>query len=91
MTDTVNCRKCGTGNLVGARFYSKCGSELVDLCANCQNPLPEGAEFCPTCGHKVESDGEPETVSAEDRVRRYIPAALLEKLEAASKAGGKLH
>ncbi len=97
MHDAVNCSKCGTANPIGAHFCSQCGSELVHLCTNCHNPLPAGAVFCPICGHQAESPtGAPvaapvaSVASTEDRVRRYIPAALLEKLEAASKAGGKL-
>ena len=50
------CGVCGTENPDDARFCSKCGSELGDVCADCSAPLPEGAAFCPSCGHAVHAE-----------------------------------
>ncbi len=67
-----------------------CGTKLTAVCANCSTPLPDGAVFCPSCGHNNGPAAVPAPVeeSSEDRLRRYIPAALLQKLQAAQRSGG---
>ncbi len=81
----MTCAKCGTTNPDGAAFCMSCGSTLAQGCSNCGTVLPEGAGFCPSCGTPA---GGPPTESAEDRIRKYIPKALLDKLNAAKGGGG---
>jgi predicted ATPase/class 3 adenylate cyclase len=66
----------------------RCGAALVAACANCGAERPEGAAFCPRCGHAFD---EPQRDAAPDpdvNLRRFIPPELLGKLESAASAGG---
>ncbi|UCG40203.1 MAG: AAA family ATPase [Acidimicrobiia bacterium] len=82
----MNCANCGNENPAGAAFCMGCGSALAIGCANCGTELPSGAAFCPSCGTPAGSSAE----SSEDPLRKYIPKALLEKLQAAAQSGGGL-
>ncbi len=82
----MTCAVCSATNPQGAAFCMKCGSKLEATCGNCSNPLPDGAVFCPACGH--DNSGPAAATTTEDRLRRYIPEALLKKLEAAQRSGG---
>lgn len=63
-------------------------------CTNCGADLPSGAAFCSSCGHPAHPIAAPpasaEPTTSEDRLKRFIPPALLEKLNAASSPGGGL-
>ena len=73
----------------------------MKLCFNCQSPNPDGANFCSNCGHPVASastmvqDISAEASSAETSpapksasLGKFIPEALLSKLEATRNYGG---
>lgn len=95
----LRCPVCGTANPGQARFCFNCGTGLAPPCPNCAEPLPDEAAFCPRCGYDVARRGGPEQpptaqtagrsarsgpAAAADRLRRYIPAELLGKLERAA-------
>ncbi len=55
----VACPKCGSKNLVGAKFCNDCGTKLETVagqvpCVKCGSPLQAGAKFCNECGTKQE-------------------------------------
>ncbi len=60
---TVQCPACHA-SVAPSRFCSSCGHalkpvEAVDsVCAECQEKLPKGASFCPSCGAAVERGGQ---------------------------------
>ena len=53
----VNCVKCGTANLAGAKFCSDCGNKMEAAgptpCGKCGAQLQAGSKFCNECGTKV--------------------------------------
>jgi len=49
----VICPKCGTLNLLGAKFCIECGTPLTKKCAKCGKEVPLTAKFCPFCGEKL--------------------------------------
>jgi membrane protease subunit (stomatin/prohibitin family) len=59
-TQTAACPKCGTQNLVGAKFCSNCGVTQVAPgassveCPSCHAQVPAGTKFCSSCGHSLE-------------------------------------
>ena len=65
-------------------------------CPHCQAANPEGARFCHNCGYALAGGtaAQPTTPAAQaiqtpqDRLRQYIPAPLLAKLEAARDGQG---
>jgi len=67
-------------NADGASFCSKCGNELTLKCSQCATPYEAGDGFCSNCGSKLD-DGVAAT--PDDALLRYLPAELLEKLNAA--------
>jgi class 3 adenylate cyclase len=48
MTERV-CAKCGTPNMVGAKFCNECGHALAAGCPQCGAPVL-GGRFCSECG-----------------------------------------
>lgn len=69
-----------------------CGASLT-TCSNCGTELPAEAAFCSGCGHPAQpaaTHPPAELESSEDRLKRFIPPALLEKLNAASTSGAGL-
>ncbi len=44
------CPKCGSGNVVTAKFCSECGASLQRHCPECGKPVDPAAKFCPECG-----------------------------------------
>ncbi|MCI0844688.1 MAG: AAA family ATPase [Chloroflexi bacterium] len=83
----INCQSCKSENPDGAKFCVSCGSALQAACTECGSPLPAQARFCPECGHQ---QGEAQPDSSRATLERYIPKALLEKLEAVRSSGGQL-
>mgnify|MGYP001819253276 FL=1 len=91
------CTVCSTENPDGAAFCMGCGKALQKSCASCGADLPPGAGFCPSCGAKVgdvaaapapaPSAPPDSSPSADDGLRRYVPAELLAKLEYAAQTG----
>jgi class 3 adenylate cyclase len=57
-------------------------------CQICGAELPAGARFCSARGHKVGAVVEVSEPAAAARIKQYIPAELLEKLESARASGG---
>ena len=84
------CSSCKNENPDGAKFCMSCGSALVNRCPECNTELPGAARFCLNCGHQLAPAGTADTAAEASRanLERYIPAELLNKLEAA-KTGGK--
>ena len=82
----MNCPKCGTDNPADAKFCKECGSSFTINCSNCDTELPHDAKFCFSCGAKIDSAAliNPEL----DRLYKYIPEKLLNKLQGASRSGG---
>jgi membrane protease subunit (stomatin/prohibitin family) len=56
---TVPCAKCGTANVVGAKFCANCGApqqapQAASVeCPNCHAQIQSGSKFCPSCGQPV--------------------------------------
>src|SRR5215471_10642221 len=56
---TVPCVKCGTANVVGAKFCANCGApqqapQAASVeCPNCHAQVQAGSKFCPSCGQRV--------------------------------------
>ena len=69
----------------------KCGSSLAAVCPECGIQLPAEAQFCFSCGHRLDEAGAeagPEPEPVQDRLKQYIPEELLAKLESARASGG---
>ena len=80
----MNCPGCQTSNPAEASFCMKCGAPLANTCAQCGTELPAEAQFCYKCGHRF---ADTEVAAAQTRIRQYIPAELLAKLESARASG----
>jgi class 3 adenylate cyclase/tetratricopeptide (TPR) repeat protein len=52
----MNCGRCGSSNLVDARFCAGCGAGLVVTCATCGSKIPGGGAFCGSCGQPAEDN-----------------------------------
>ena len=81
---TITCRACQASNPPGAKFCLQCGAATTNNCSKCGIELPEEARFCLNCGEplvEVQAD------TSLDRLRQYIPQALLNKLEGARTSG----
>ncbi len=55
---SVVCGKCGTQNLVNAKFCTKCGATIAapaksKFCPKCGDPVTAGEKFCNKCGTKL--------------------------------------
>ena len=46
----MECPRCRTVNLDGARFCGRCGSSLTEVCPSCGSSNPRGMRFCGECG-----------------------------------------
>ena len=46
----MQCAKCGTINLDGAKFCEECGVRLTLSCPRCGTPALAGKKFCSECG-----------------------------------------
>lgn len=54
VSDTVNCKNCGSENKLGNKYCSKCGAKLAALiCVKCSQKLEGNESFCPKCGFKL--------------------------------------
>jgi membrane protease subunit (stomatin/prohibitin family) len=55
----VPCAKCGTANVVGAKFCANCGAPqqapqaATVECPNCHAQVQAGSKFCASCGQRV--------------------------------------
>lgn len=72
---------------------------MTDSCKSCGTPLPDGAEFCPGCGSKVDAQGAPPAASrgpaggfSTDEITRVVQPALSQigRDQAIGIAGGAL-
>jgi len=56
---TVPCVKCGTANVVGAKFCANCGApqqapQAASVeCPSCHEQVRAGTKFCASCGQRV--------------------------------------
>jgi len=46
----MECPRCRTASLEGARFCGRCGSSLTEVCPSCDASNPRGMRFCVQCG-----------------------------------------
>ena len=94
------CKHCNFSNPEGAKFCSNCGGPLSLNCTNCAAELAPGAKFCSNCGQAQAESAQAAPVPqpaaqpaqtspapTSGNLEKYIPAELLEKLEAARNGG----
>lgn len=58
----ISCPSCGSVNMAGARFCSRCGTKLqqpLNVCASCGMDNAPGARFCCNCGKPLGQNGQP--------------------------------
>ncbi|MBM3910536.1 MAG: zinc ribbon domain-containing protein [Thaumarchaeota archaeon] len=56
-TTDLHCEKCGTTNIISAKFCNKCGNKLKSksgICAKCGKENPSGSSFCNSCGFALQ-------------------------------------
>ncbi len=95
-----SCNNCQTPNPEAAKFCSNCGANLNLVCSHCGSDLIPNARFCSNCGQPqpapVQTVAEPRPEiqaahtsppPASSGLAKYIPAALLTKLEATRDTG----
>jgi class 3 adenylate cyclase/tetratricopeptide (TPR) repeat protein len=95
------CKNCDFSIPEGAKFCSNCGLQLSPTCGNCGSEIAPDAKFCSNCGHTQSESPKPVPLSepsaqpaqtspapASSNLEKYIPAALLGKLEAARDSDG---
>ena len=46
----IDCPRCGTDNVPGAKFCTECGSSLASACPSCGHSTTPGQNFCADCG-----------------------------------------
>lgn len=87
----MKCSTCGAANPAQAKFCNNCGAKLAATCPNCGAEQPADARFCNNCGHKIGAGAPPDPAPslASANLERFIPNALLQKLDAA-RAGGQM-
>jgi class 3 adenylate cyclase len=98
-----SCQNCQFSNAAGAKFCSNCGSPLKLACSNCGSELAPSAKFCSDCGTATQAAAAaptpaPAPAAAEPAqtspaptssdLGKYVPAALLAKLEATRDGDG---
>ncbi|MBM4466215.1 MAG: tetratricopeptide repeat protein [Chloroflexi bacterium] len=81
----MQCPKCNTENLEGAKFCLNCGAKLVTTCSQCGSELPLQARFCFVCGTLVsappsEAAREPGAVGLTEALKRLVPKEFAERL-----------
>lgn len=85
----MDCSTCGAANPAQAKFCHNCGAKLLSPCSNCGAEQPPAARFCSNCGYKL-GEGTPPApppLLTGANLDRFIPDALLQKLDAARAAG----
>ena len=75
----LTCPSCATANKPTAKFCKKCGTALSRTCPNCSAGVDSDDAFCPECGFELTSAPSADEANRE-RLRQYIPDALLKKL-----------
>ena len=81
----MQCPNCQFQNPEGSNFCLDCGKKLEQKCPQCENFLPTGAKFCNKCGQKLTNNSTPsyKEISIDekfDRIQRYLPEGLVEKI-----------
>jgi class 3 adenylate cyclase/tetratricopeptide (TPR) repeat protein len=74
----MRCPQCAQHNASTARFCLACGTPLSHACSACGGDLPDGARFCPQCGHSVGRQASSTTRLGSPRA--YTPKHLAEKI-----------
>ena len=84
----MECPACSSENPEANRFCMACGAVLEKSCPGCGAPSPPVARFCGACGTALEGAPAPRPSvsqpgeSAEDRLARYVPKPLADKIRA---------
>ena len=81
----MNCPKCQSANTEDAIFCNKCGNKLEIVCPECRKANPPGSYFCNKCGCNLplSSEPSPKELSFDeklDKIQRYLPKGLAEKI-----------
>jgi len=81
----MQCPNCQLENPQDSNFCLECGQKLEQKCPHCEKTLPVGAKFCNACGHKLTVTSTPsqKEISFDeklDRIQRYLPKGLTEKI-----------
>ena len=81
----MQCPKCQFENPATQKFCGECGSKLEKICPNCGSTNPFQYKFCGECGHDTTLPSEPsqKEVSVDekfDKIQRYLPKGLAEKI-----------
>jgi class 3 adenylate cyclase len=81
----MHCPKCQFTNPENSNFCLECGQKFGQKCPQCKNVLSAGAKFCNGCGHKLIgiTVSQPKEVSFDEKlekIRRYLPSGLTEKI-----------
>ena len=77
----MECPGCQTPNPDENRFCTVCGTALPSVCPRCGAPSAPEARFCGACGASLAA-GAPAPPAGEDRLARFVPRALAEKIRA---------
>jgi len=85
----MKCSTCGAANPAQAKFCNNCGAKLAATCPDCGAEQPADARFCNNCGHNLGEGAPPAPAPslASASLERFIPNALLQKLDAARADG----
>ena len=81
----MQCPNCQFENPDDSNFCLECGRKLEKKCPRCGKALPIGAKFCNGCGHKliattIPSPKEYSFDEKLDKIQRYLPQGLTEKI-----------
>ena len=71
----MDCPKCGTTIVSGAKFCFSCGAKIDDSvsCPKCKIKLPSGAKFCFHCGTKLKKTNVNKTPASVPQKRKNVP------------------
>jgi class 3 adenylate cyclase/tetratricopeptide (TPR) repeat protein len=81
----MKCPKCQFENPETAKFCVECGDKLEIICPNCDVSNVPSFKFCAECGHNLSLPPEPSPKELPfdqkiDKIRRYLPKGLTEKI-----------
>ena len=81
----MKCSSCEFENDTDARFCSKCGIKLEIISPECTESLPQGSNFCKSCGYNLLEFTTPvlKELTFEDKlkkIQKYLPKGLADKI-----------